>query len=139
VSEVRSTPIRVLVIDDSEEIRDVIRRALGREADFQVVAEATSGESGVAAAAAHQPDLVLLDIAMSDMDGLQALPLIRSAVPDASVVMLSGFSEQAAAISALEHGAHAYIRKGLSVPDLLDQLLKVVEMRRQRREQAPGR
>src|SRR3954470_7680049 len=90
VSEEPSTPIRVLVIDDSEEIRDVIRLAFDRTTDFEVVAEASSGETGAAAAATHHPGLVLLDIAMPDMDGLQALPLIRSSCPDATVVMLSG-------------------------------------------------
>ena len=139
MSEEPSTPIRALVIDDSEEIRDVIRLAFDRTADFEVVAEASSGETGVAAAATHHPGLVLLDIAMPDMDGLQALPLIRSSCPDSTVVMLSGFSEQDAALIAIENGAHGFIRKGVSVPDLLDQLRDIVELRRQRRDRAHDR
>ena len=125
-----STPIRVLVVDDSAEIRDAVRLALGRDADFELVAEASSGEAGVLAAQSHQPDLVLLDIAMPDMDGLQALPLIRSAAPDSGVLVMSGFSEQDAALLAVEQGAHAFIRKGVSVPELLDQMREVVQATR---------
>jgi DNA-binding NarL/FixJ family response regulator len=130
VGEELSTPIRVLVIDDSAEIRDAVRLALARDADFELVAEASTGETGVSAAMTHQPDLVLLDIAMPDMDGLQALPLIRSAAPGSGVVVLSGFSEQDAAALAVEQGAHAFIRKGVSVPDLLGQMREVVRRRR---------
>ena len=94
VGEAKDSPIRVMVVDDSVDIRDVLRLALDRADDFEFVAEASSGEDAVATADAHQPDLVLLDIAMPDMDGLQALPLIRSAAPGAAIVMLTGFSER---------------------------------------------
>ena len=130
MGEELSTPIRVVVIDDSAEIRDAVRLALGRDADFELVAEAASGETGVAAAQTHQPDLILLDIAMPDMDGLQALPLIRSAAPGSGVLVLSGFSEQDAAALAVEQGAHAFIRKGVSVPELLDKMREAVQARR---------
>ena len=129
-----TTPTRVLVIDDSAAIRELVRHALDRTADFEVVAEASDGEAAVAAAREHQPGLVLLDIAMPDLDGLQALPLIRSVVPDATVVMLSGFSEQDAAAMAVENGAHGFIHKGLSVTLLLDQLREIIAMRRERRD-----
>ena len=139
MSDEPSTPIQALVIDDSEEIRNVIRLAFARTADFEVVAEASSGETGVAAAATHHPGLILLDIAMPDMDGLQALPLIRSSCPDSTIVMLSGFSEQDAALSAIENGAHGFIRKGVSVSDLLKQLREITELRSTRRNRAHGR
>ncbi|MBV9831330.1 MAG: response regulator transcription factor [Marmoricola sp.] len=139
MSEAQDAPTRVLVVDDSDQIRELVRHALDRAADFEVVAEASDGEAGVAAAEAHRPGLVLLDIAMPELDGLQALPLIRSAVPDATVVMLSGFSEQDAAITAVENGAHAFIHKGLSVSHLLDQLRDILEMRLERRDQLRGR
>ena len=132
MGEPKNGPIRVLVVDDSQDIRDVLRLALERTSDFELVAEAASGETGVASAEAHTPDLVLLDIAMPDMDGLQALPLIRSAVPDAVIVMLTGFSEQDAALAAVEHGAHGFIRKGVTVPELLEQMRESVEIRAQR-------
>ena len=133
------SPIRVLLIDDSEELRAVLRVSLERAADFEVIGDAATGESGVAAAVDHQPDLVLLDLAMPEMDGLEALPLIRAAAPDATVVMLSGFSEESAALSAIEQGAHGFIRKGLSLRDLRARLREIVEMRLERRDRAHDR
>ena len=122
-------PMRVVLIDDSPDILEVLRLALDREDDFTIVAEASDGETGVAAVREHQPDLVLLDIALPVMDGLQALALIRHESPGSTVVMLSGFSESAAALAAVENGAHGYVRKGASVPELLSQIREVLEVR----------
>ena len=133
VDEARPSPIRVVVIDDSEEIRDVLHFALDRAVDFEFVASAADGESGLAVAEAHQPDLVLLDIAMPDMDGLQALRVIRQGCPRAVVVMLTGFAEEVAALSAIEQGAHGFIRKGGGVPEILDQVREIWEIRLQGR------
>jgi DNA-binding NarL/FixJ family response regulator len=122
------------VIDDSEDIRDVLHLALDRADDFEFVASAADGESGVAIAEAHQPDLVLLDIAMPEMDGLQALQVIRQGCPRAVVIMLTGFAEEVAALSAIEHGAHGFIRKGSGVPEILDQVREIWEIRLQGRD-----
>jgi DNA-binding NarL/FixJ family response regulator len=131
-------PTRVVLIDDSEEIREVCRLALNREGDFIVVAEESNGESGVAAVSALKPHLVLLDIAMPVMDGLQALTLIRQASPESIVVMLTGFSENAAALSAVELGAHGFIRKGGTASELLAQIREVLEYRSSDRPDRPG-
>ena len=125
------TPIRVVLIDDSAEIREVLRLALHRGEEFTVVAEAADGRAGLAAVDAHQPDLVLLDIAMPVMDGLQALPLIRRASPPSIVVILTGYPECSIVLSALELGAHGFIRKGGSMPDLLAHIREVLDYRLQ--------
>lgn len=123
------TPIRVVVIDDSEEIRDVLRLALERQDDFTLVAEAADGEAGVAAVDAHQPHLVLLDVSMPVMDGFQALAEIRRVSPGSVVIVLTGYSENAAALTAVELGAHGFIRKGGGVPELIAQIREVLEHR----------
>lgn len=123
------TPKRVVLIDDSPEILEVLRLALNREHDFTVVAEASDGEAGVAAVLEHDPQVVLLDIALPVMDGLQALQLIRQESPDTIVIMLTGFSEKSAAIPAAELRAHGYIRKGGGVPELLSQIREIVDLR----------
>lgn len=128
-------PLRVAVIDDYEDIRHALRLALDREDDFVVVTEAGDGEAGVAAVVEHQPDLVLLDIAMPVMDGLQALTLIRERSRESIIILLTGFSEEAAALSAVEHGAHGYIRKGGSMPELLNRIREILEVRRTGRHQ----
>jgi DNA-binding NarL/FixJ family response regulator len=107
----------------------VLRLALQREDDFTVVAEAAVGEAGIAAVGEHKPHLVLLDIAMPVMDGLQALPLLRQTSPGSVVVMLTGYSEASAALTAVELGAHGYIRKGGPLPELLAQVRDVIEHR----------
>src|SRR4051812_11246986 len=71
-----SSPIRVVLVDDSDDMRLLVRIALEREPDFTVVGEAADGQTGIEAVAAARPHLVLLDIAMPVMDGLQALTLI---------------------------------------------------------------
>ncbi len=134
-----TTPTRVVLVDDAEEIRVVFRLALDREADFEIVAEAADGEEAVEAVRTHQPDLVLLDIAMPTMDGLQALRVIREESPGAVVIMLSGFSETVAAVSAVELGAHGYIRKGGRIPELLAHIRDVLEHRSHATERAAGR
>ena len=84
----------------------------------EVVGLAADGEEAVELARSQQPDVVLLDLAMPRMDGLQALPLILEAVPGVRVVVLSGFDKHTMADRALEAGAHRYVEKGLSTKEL---------------------
>jgi DNA-binding NarL/FixJ family response regulator len=133
------TPIRVVIVDDSADIRDVLRLALDRQPDFTVVAEAVDGQSGVAVVNEHKPHLVLLDLAMPVMDGLQALERIKQESPGTIVVMLTGYAETTGALSAVELGAHGYIRKGGGIPELLTQIREVLVHRFQALERAGAR
>jgi DNA-binding NarL/FixJ family response regulator len=122
-----ASPIRVVLVDDSDDLRSLVRMALEREPDFTVVAEAADGASGVAAVAAHKPHLVLLDIAMPVMDGLQALTLIREESPGSIVVMLSAFTSNSGALErARALGSHGYIEKGGAVPTMIADLRGVL-------------
>jgi DNA-binding NarL/FixJ family response regulator len=122
-----TSPIRVVLIDDSDDLRLLVRLALEREPDFTIVAEAPDGEAGVAAVAASKPHLVLLDIAMPVMDGMQALTLIREESPGSIVVMLSAFTNSSGAVErALALGAHGYIEKGGGVPHMIKGLREVL-------------
>ena len=84
-------------------------------AGVEVVGEAADGEDAVRLATELRPDLVLLDLAMPRMDGLQALPLIREAVPGVRVVVLSGFEDSVMADRAVEAGASRYVEKGTAL------------------------
>jgi PAS domain S-box-containing protein len=111
---------RVLVVDDAEDIRMLLRLRVEARNGLTVVGEAADGVAAVELASELQPDLVLLDLAMPRMDGLEALPLIRAAVPDVRVVVLSGFNQGSLANKALEAGADHYVVKGGSMRELLD-------------------
>ena len=112
----------VLVVDDAEDLRMLLRMRIERSEILHVVGEAPDGRSGVEAASRLQPHLVLLDLAMPEMDGLEALPLIRAAVPGVKVVVLSGFKGAGMAKQALEAGADHYVEKGGSLSALLEML-----------------
>ncbi len=119
--------ISVVLIDDSVDLRFLVRGALERSGKFRIVAEAGDGEEGVAAVTAAQPDLVLLDIAMPVMDGLQALPLISAACPSATVVMLSAFDDTSGMPErAMDMGANGYIHKDGRIQALPEQLRMIV-------------
>lgn len=128
-----SDQARIVVVDDSEELRALIRRVFDREDDFSVVGEAGDGRAGVEVALEQQPDVVLLDIAMPVLDGLQALPLLRKSCPEALLVVLSGFgSDSMAAQKALELGAHGFLNKGDAQGKLARRLRVIVDAHRAR-------
>jgi DNA-binding NarL/FixJ family response regulator len=139
-------PASVVAIDDNEGLLLLVRNALERTGQFQVVAQAADGEQGVAAVRTVQPDLVLLDILMPVMDGIQALPLIREACPDAIVVMLSALGDASGMPQkAMSLGAHGYLHKDGRINALPEQLRVILgsvkaerAARQAREERSPG-
>lgn len=111
--------LRVLLADDSEGLRLLVRSWLSGEDDLEVVAEATDGAQAVALADAHRPDVVVLDVAMPVMDGLEALTELQRRFPGLPVVMHSGFAEGQVARQALARGARAFVEKSGDLDPLL--------------------
>lgn len=118
--------VRVLIADDTAGVRLLTKLALEADGRFLVVDEAAHGREAVEAATRSTPDLVLLDMGMPLMDGLEALPLIRAASPRSTVVVLSGFAADRLEREALALGAVAYLEKGSSAGDLCDQLADIM-------------
>ena len=104
--------IRVFLVDDVSELRLLLRIELEEDPEIEVVGEASNGREGVEGVAETQPDLVLLDLSMPTMDGLEAIPLMRERAPGARLVVLSGHEAGRVSLEALGQGATRYLDKG---------------------------
>ena len=117
--------LRVVIADDAATMRALLRDLLGASPSFQVVGEAADGEEAVRLSAREQPDMVLLDLAMPNLDGLGAIPRIRACSPASRIVVLSGFGAGRLAQRALDVGADAYLEKRDGPDRLLARLREV--------------
>ncbi|MCW2928836.1 MAG: response regulator receiver protein [Thermoleophilia bacterium] len=113
-------PIRLGICDDKESFRRMLAMCLAVEPDIEVIGEAADGAEAIQLAERESPDVMLLDVAMPVMDGIEALPQLRLASPGTVVVMLSGFASRTIADEALAAGAWRFIEKGTSLPEILD-------------------
>jgi PAS domain S-box-containing protein len=118
----RAGALRVLLADDAEDIRLLLRLCLTTTQGFDVVGEAANGVDAVQLAGEQRPDVILLDLSMPVMDGLQAIPEIRRVSPETRIIILSGFDEARMKPVALELGADAYLEKGEAMADLVERL-----------------
>jgi NarL family two-component system response regulator LiaR len=116
MSETR--PIRVLIVDDHAMLRRGLRFFLSSFDDLELVAEATGGREGVSLCRVFEPDVVLMDMVMQDMDGAQATRLIREQHPSVQVIALTSFQEEDLIERALQAGAIGYLLKNVSAQDL---------------------
>ncbi|AGA31983.1 Nitrate/nitrite response regulator protein [Thioalkalivibrio nitratireducens DSM 14787] len=119
----------MLVIDDHPLFRRGARHLMDIDGGFEVVGEASSGREGLDLALSLRPDLVLLDLNMSDMDGTETLGALREAGIDARVVMLTVSDEEEDLVAALRAGADGYLLKHTEPEDLLRQLRQVLSGR----------
>lgn len=124
-----SRPTRVLLVDDHELFVESAKAVLEDDARFEVVGVATNGEEAVALAGELEPDLVLMDIGMPGMDGVEATREIRECCPGARVVMLTGRSGRSDEEGSGAAGAIGYLSKHeLTSPHLADSLHALVEL-----------
>jgi DNA-binding NarL/FixJ family response regulator len=107
--------VTVLVVDDMEDIRTVVRLALEIDGRYEISGEAVDGVEGIAAAEELQPDIVLLDRSMPRMDGLEALPKIRAAAPNAAVILYTAESDHRVHQAAVAAGALDVMEKDATV------------------------
>lgn len=116
------TPIRVLIIDDHSLFRSGIRLVLERQEDFELVGEAGSGLEGVKDAKRLNPDVILLDLHMPDLSGLETIPLLQDEAPDAQIVMLTVSEDAEDLLEALRIGARGYLLKNIETDFLLQSI-----------------
>ena len=110
--------IRVLVCDDSEAFRALLRYTLQEDPGIEVVGEAADGMAAIQAAERLQPDVVLLDLTMPILDGMDAIAAVLQRAPGAQVVALSGWGAERMEQAALDQGAIAYVEKSDDVEAL---------------------
>jgi DNA-binding NarL/FixJ family response regulator len=117
---------RVVLVDDYADLRSLLTRFLERSGAFSVAAACETARDGIDAARTEQPDLVLVDLGLPDMNGLDALQPLRAAAPDARIVVLSGSEPSSAETLALQRGADAYVDKSRGGDELPGLLLDIM-------------
>jgi DNA-binding NarL/FixJ family response regulator len=112
--------LRLLLVDDQSLFREALRTLLSLQLDFEIVAEAENGERAIALAKVHRPDVVLMDLRMPVLGGVEATRRIRQCVPTARVIVLTTFDEDEEVFEALHAGAAGYLLKACSADKLCE-------------------
>lgn len=124
VTDPQPETVRVLLVDDDPLVRAGLRLLLGGEERLAIVGEATDGEEVPDAVAAHDPDVVLMDVRMPRVDGIEATRLLRGTGDGPAVVMLTTFDADATVLEALRAGAAGYLLKHAEPHQLVDAVLR---------------
>ena len=120
----REKTIRVLVADDQNLFREMMVGYLKRETDIEVIGEAESGAETISQVKTLRPDVVLLDIQLGDMDGIEVTHLIKSQDPDCRVVLLTGFHNEEYIFQAFKIGCSGYLSKDTSMEKVMEAVRK---------------
>ncbi|TCP58061.1 LuxR family two component transcriptional regulator [Tumebacillus sp. BK434] len=117
--------IRVIVVDDQKLMRDGLKTILSLEDNIEVVGTAADGAQALAVAQETKPDLVLMDIRMPGVDGVQGTRLIREQLPETKVLMLTTFNDSELILDALEEGASGYLLKDMPTEVIVQAIMTV--------------
>ena len=117
-----NTSFRLLLVDDHYVVRIGMASSLNLEPDFEVIAEAESGEEALRLYREHQPDLVILDWRLPDVSGVEIIKTLRSEFPGARVLVLSAFESEEVIYQALQAGAVGYLTKSSRRPELIESI-----------------
>lgn len=119
--------ITVLLVDDHEVVRSGVRAFLDAQPDFKVIGEAKSGSDAVDLVRQHIPDVVLMDLVMAKMDGVEATRQVKNLSPRTKIVVLTSYHEDEHIFPALQAGAISYILKDIKMEKLADAIRRAAE------------
>lgn len=120
-----SAPIRILTVDDHPIVREGIAGLVATQVDLTLVGEASNGRDAIQQFRTHRPDVMLMDLQMPEMNGLDALIAIRNEFPEAKIIMLTTYAGDVQIMRALKAGAHAYLLKNTLHKELLNTIRAV--------------
>ncbi|QIZ06095.1 response regulator transcription factor [Priestia megaterium] len=118
--------IRVLIVDDHHVVRRGLVFFLRTQKDLEIIGEAANGKEAVEQAKLLKPDIILMDLMMPEMDGIQATKIIKQEQPDIKIMMLTSFSDQDHVIPALEAGASGFQLKDIQPDELVTSIKKII-------------
>jgi two-component system response regulator DesR len=122
----RLIPLKLMIADDHRLMLAAIRRVLSERDDIEIVAEAAAGDQVVPLAVKTRPDVVLLDIGMPGMDGIECVKRLRRRLPDVRILMLTAYGDPATIADAEEAGADGYVLKSVAAVDLAETIREAV-------------
>jgi len=123
------SPTRVLIADDHQIVREGLCRLLDGEFDLEVIGQAEEGLQAINLARELQPDVVILDIAMPQVGGLVALPLLRQLLPETRIIIFSMYEKESYAEEVRKAGAHGYVLKGGPSDEIITAIRRVMSGR----------
>jgi DNA-binding NarL/FixJ family response regulator len=119
-------PVRVLLADDQRLVRESLSTLFGLLAGIELVGAACDGEEAISLARLHQPEVVLMDLRMPRMDGIEATRRLREQLPEVRVIALTTFADDESVLGALRAGARGYLTKDAGAEDIRTAILAVV-------------
>ena len=125
-TQTQAQPITVLIVDDHELVREGVRTFLQKQSDITVVGEAASGQEGLRLAGELAPDVVLMDLVMPGMDGVETTRRVKQISPSSQVIVLTSFDDDQHIFPAIRAGALSYILKDVGTGELADTVRKAV-------------
>ena len=120
-----SSPIRILLADDHEIFRDGFRVMLKKQKDFSLIGEAANGKELIEAAQRYKPDIVVTDIKMPVMDGIEAAKTLREVMPQVNIIALSMFEDEHLIVDMLDAGAKGYLLKNANKEEVFEAIKTV--------------
>jgi DNA-binding NarL/FixJ family response regulator len=119
--------INILIVDDHPMMREALQTAIAEEPDMEVVGEASNGNEALALVEAHRPDVILMDLLMPGMNGLEAIARILDADPQAKILVLTSLEDEENVLASIQAGALGYFPKTTSRVYLLEAIRKVAD------------